>query len=90
MRVEGRKVLLLLDNFSGHELGVQLVGGLEGLDNVQIEWLPANTTSYWQPLDQGIIAGFKLQYRAQWVTYMLRQYEANKDPNQTVNLLKAI
>jgi hypothetical protein len=90
MRVEGRKVLLLLDNFSGHELGVQLVGGLEGLDNVRIEWLPANTTSYWQPLDQGIIASFKLQYRAQWVAYMLRQYEANKDPNQTVNLLKAI
>ena len=90
MRAEGRKVLLLLDNFSGHELGVQLVGGLEGLDNVRIEWLPANTTSHWQPLDQGIIAGFKLQYRAQWVAYMLRQYEANKDPNQTVNLLKAI
>jgi hypothetical protein len=43
MRAEGRKVLLLLDNFSGHELGVQLVGGLKGLDNVQIEWLPANT-----------------------------------------------
>ena len=90
MRAEGRKVLLLLDNFSGHELGVQLVGGSEGLDNVQIEWLHANTTSHWQPLDQGIIAGFKLQYRAQWVAYMLRQYEANKDPNKTVNLLKAI
>jgi hypothetical protein len=37
MRAEGRKVLLLLDNFSGHELSVQLVSGLEGLDNVQIE-----------------------------------------------------
>ena len=90
MRAEGRKVLLLLDNFSGHELGVQLVGGLEGLDNIRIEWLPANTTSYWQPLDQGIITSFKLQYRAQWVVYILWQYEANKDPNQTVNLLKAI
>lgn len=90
MRANGRKVLLLLDNFSGHELGVQLVGGINGLDNVQIEWLPANTTSHWQPLDQGIIAGFKLQYRTQWIAYMLRQYEANKDPNKTVNLLKAI
>jgi hypothetical protein len=62
----------------------------QALNNVRIEWLPANTTSHWQPLDQGIIAGFKLQYRAQWVAYMLRQYEANKDPNQTVSLLKAI
>jgi hypothetical protein len=42
---EGRKVLLLIDNFSGHELAVQLVGGLQGLSNVQIVWLPLNTTS---------------------------------------------
>jgi hypothetical protein len=72
MRGEHRKVLLLLDNFSGHELGVQLVGGKEGLANVRIEWLPPNTTSYWQPLDQGIIASFKLYYRRQWILYMLR------------------
>ena len=37
MRGEGRKVLLLLDNFSGHELGVQLVSRLEGLNNIRIE-----------------------------------------------------
>jgi hypothetical protein len=29
--MRGRKVLLLMDNFSGHELGVELIGGLEGL-----------------------------------------------------------
>lgn len=90
MRSKNRKVLLLLDNFSGHELGVELVGGKEGLLNVRIEWLPPNTTSYWQPLDQGIIASFKTLYRKEWVLYMLRQYEANKDPNKTVNLLKAV
>lgn len=90
MRGEGRKVLLLMDNFSGHELGVILVGGKEALVNVRIEWLPPNTTSHWQPLDQGIIASFKLQYRRLWISYMLRQYEADKDPNKTVHLLKAI
>ena len=88
MRAQDRKVLLLLDNFSGHELGVQLVG--QSLTNVRVEWLPPNTTSYWQPMDQGIIASFKLQYRRLWVAYMLRQYEAGKDPNKTVTLLKAI
>jgi DDE superfamily endonuclease len=31
-----RKVLLLLDNFSSHELGVEKVGGLDGLPNVKI------------------------------------------------------
>jgi hypothetical protein len=58
-KVRGQKVLLLLDYFSGHELGIQLVGGLDGLINVKIQWLPANTTSHWQPLDQGIIASFQ-------------------------------
>jgi hypothetical protein len=45
MRGKERKVLLLIDNFSGHKLAVQLVGGKTGLSNVQIEWLPPNTTS---------------------------------------------
>jgi hypothetical protein len=89
-KMRHRKILLLLDNFSGHELGVQLVGGLEGLPNVRIAWLPPNTTSYWQPLDQGIIASFKLGYRKQWINFMLRQLEADKNPNKTVNILKAI
>jgi hypothetical protein len=79
-----------MDNFSGHELAVQLVGGLQGLSNVRIEWLPPNTTSEWQPMDQGIIASFKLQYRRQWIAFMLREYEAGKNPQKTVNLLKAI
>ena len=90
MRGEGRKVLLLMDNFSGHELGVILVGGLQGLTNVRITWLPPNTTSHWQPMDQGIIASFKLQYRKFWVAYMIRMYESNKNPTETVTLLKAI
>jgi hypothetical protein len=42
---EGRKVLLLIDNFSSHELAIQLVSSLQGLSNVRIEWLPPNTIS---------------------------------------------
>jgi DDE superfamily endonuclease len=87
---EGRKVLLLIDNFSGHELAVQLVGGLQGLSNVQIVWLPPNTTSVWQPMDQGVITSFKLQYHKLWIRFMLREYEADKNPQKTVNLLKAV
>jgi hypothetical protein len=64
-KMRRRKILLLLDNFSGHELGVELVSGLEGLLNVRITWLLPNTTSHWQPLNQGIIASFKLGYRKQ-------------------------
>ena len=89
-RALGRKVLLLLDNFSGHELGVQLCGGLQALSHVRVAWLPANTTSAWQPMDQGIIASFKCKYRRFWIDYMLRQIESDKNPNKTVSLPKAV
>ena len=90
MRLARRKVLLLMDNFSGHELAVRLVGGEEGLSNVRCAWLPKNTTSKQQPMDQGIIASFKCKYRRFWVDYMLYQIEAGKNPYKTVTLLKAI
>ncbi|KAI0996328.1 hypothetical protein K3495_g11853 [Podosphaera aphanis] len=85
-----RKILLLLDNFAGQELAVRLVDGLEGLQNVRISWLPANTTSHWQPLDQWIIASFKLAYRKQGINFILNQHESGKDPQKTVNILRAI
>jgi hypothetical protein len=89
-KIHGRKVLLLMDNFSGHELATVLVSGVDGLRNTTLIWLPANTTSYWQPMDQGIIAAFKLYYRQQWVSFMLREYEAKRDPLKSVTLLHAI
>ena len=33
---EKRKVLLLMDNFSGHEAAVKLVRGLTGLSHVKV------------------------------------------------------
>jgi hypothetical protein len=38
--VQCRKVLLLLDNLSGHRLGVQSVSRKQGLKYVRIKWLP--------------------------------------------------
>jgi hypothetical protein len=90
MQSERRKVLLLMDNFSGYELAVLLVGGLQDLSHVRIVWLPPNTTSVWQPMNQGIIASFKLQYRKLWIAFMLREYEADRNPQKTVNLPGAV
>jgi hypothetical protein len=89
----GRKVILLMDNFSAHESAVTELESMPlgtGLVNTEICWLPPNTTSKLQPLDQGIIAAFKARYRKQWIHFMLEQYENGADPTATMNVLKAI
>jgi hypothetical protein len=47
-----RRVLLLLDNFSAHLLALEKA---PPSSNIRIVFLPANATSLYQPLDQGII-----------------------------------
>ena len=54
-----RKVLLLLDNFSGHGRPERL----PDLCFVHVEFLPPNTTSKLQPMDAGIINCLKRRYR---------------------------
>ena len=90
LKSQNRHVLLLMDNFSAHTGAVEYLGGKNALSHVEIEWLPPNTTSVWQPLDQGIIASFKLQYRKMWVAYMIKQFDNDKNPLKTVTLLHSI
>lgn len=55
MQMRGRKILLIIDNCPAHPK-------VDNLSNMEIAYLPANTTSHPQPCDQGIIqAGFKAQ-----------------------------
>ncbi|KAL4234901.1 Tigger transposable element-derived protein 2 [Mactra antiquata] len=56
MKRQGRHILMFLDNASSH--GNELT-----LSNVTLKFLPANTTSHLQPLDQGVIRNFKGLYR---------------------------
>ena len=55
MRKNGRKIILFMDNASSHIS--------ENLSNIKIVYLPPNTTSELQHMDQGIIQTFKLLYR---------------------------
>jgi hypothetical protein len=50
-------VLLLLDNCTSHKLNNLM------LQNVEVYFLPPNTTSKIQPMDAGIIMSFKKHYR---------------------------
>ena len=81
--VGSREVLLVMDNFSAHATGAQLS---PPPPNVWIWWLPPNSTSLFQPLDQSIILNFKISYKKFWLSYMLGQWDQDLDPLDTMNL----
>jgi hypothetical protein len=56
MTKEKKMILLLLGYCSAHKVDVWL-------ENVKLEFLPANSTSLLQPLDQGIIQNAKVHFR---------------------------
>ena len=75
MRRQDRQVLLILDNAPCH--------GRRSMSNVRLLFLPSNVTSKLQPLDQGIIQAFELQYR----TLMMRWLLTKMDECSTVTQL---
>ncbi|XP_059281701.1 uncharacterized protein LOC132035439 [Lycium ferocissimum] len=56
-KTHGRRILLVVDNCPAHPRN------MEGLQNVQLLFLPPNMTSKIQPCDAGIIRAFKMHYR---------------------------
>lgn len=88
--VKGRNILLLMDNFSAHVSAVELLKEEEGFEHINVVYLPPNTTSRCQPLDQGIISSFKTKYRRRWLEFMLEEFNNNRAPLRTMNVLKAL
>ena len=56
MRREKLKILMFIDNCTAHK-------DVPSLENIELKYLPPNTTSILQPLDQGIVKNFKTLYR---------------------------
>jgi hypothetical protein len=56
-----RKILLLMDNAGCHTKAIK--GNAHLFRNINILFLPPNSTSVTQPLDAGVIAVFKMRYR---------------------------
>jgi predicted transcriptional regulator len=83
MARQGRHVLLFSDNCSTHKLKNKF-------SHVKIIFLPANTTSVLQPLDQGVIHSFKSIYRgklAKKYLEIIREAKLQTDYNpQTFNI----
>jgi hypothetical protein len=84
MKSQNRSVLLFIDNCSAHPSTLKF-------SNVKIIFLPPNTTSALQPMDQGVIRSLKAAYRRQLVLKQLDLIETNMDPDSNkINILDAI
>ncbi|XP_066953403.1 tigger transposable element-derived protein 1-like [Macrobrachium rosenbergii] len=66
------KVLLIMDNAGGHPTDLSH-------DGVQIEFLPANTTSLIQPMDQGVIRAFKVLYTRNALQHLVNAMDPMED-----------
>lgn len=82
MRVQGRKIALIVDNVGTRKLTHVT------LTNVDVFYLPPNTTSATQPMDNGVIRSLKARYRKRLARHRLRAFEAGRD--NKVALLDAL
>ena len=82
-RRQQRKILLWVDNFSGHEIDYIPT-------NIRIEFFEPNMTSFVQPLDAGIIRCFKAHYRKLFCLRAIDLDNAGEDNVYRINLLEVM
>ena len=78
---EGRSVALVIDNCSAHP-------HIENLKSIKLFFLPPNTTSITQPMNQGVIRSLKAKYRKNMVRKIIRSSKKNNALPE-VSILKA-
>ncbi|XP_057302680.1 tigger transposable element-derived protein 4-like [Hydractinia symbiolongicarpus] len=69
--VSKRKIALIIDNCTAHP-------HVENLEWVELIFLPPNTTSQTQPMDQGIIRALKAKYRSLAVRKLIKALDEEK------------
>ena len=67
---ENRKIALIIDNCPSHTNLVQF-------SNIEISYLPVNSTAILQPMDQGIISLAKATYRRLLSEKLMNSIELN-------------
>lgn len=81
LSLKKRKIVLLVDNCTAHIEP-------KNLDYIKLVFLPPNTTSVLQPMDQGVIRSLKCIYRKQLILRILESYDKNVECN--ISLLDAM
>jgi hypothetical protein len=87
--MQGRQVLLLLDNCPGHIPLEKFVEMNMVLRNTRVFYMPPNMTSAVQPYDAGIIRTFKAYYRKRFNNLLLDGYKNNIDNPEKISILDA-
>lgn len=79
-------------NFSGYVKAFNALREAKSpiFDNIEEAWLPPNTTSRYQPCDQGIVATVKTLYRRKWVNLLLDEWEEDRNARQIMNVLRCV
>lgn len=78
-----KKMLLLVDNCPAHP-------NLENLKAIKLVFLPPNTTSVLQPMDQGVIKSLKTQFRKLQIMKILEELKNTDSRPKKLNVLEAI
>ncbi|XP_046750601.1 tigger transposable element-derived protein 6-like [Diprion similis] len=82
MKKAKRKIFLFMNNCTAHNIIPA------SLQCVKVQFLPPNTTSKLQPLDQGIIKNFKTLYRKEVVRQIVSDIEDGK--KTSIDILQAM
>ncbi|GBO40723.1 Tigger transposable element-derived protein 6 [Araneus ventricosus] len=83
MKKQKRKIILFMDNATSHPDDLKV-------KNINLVFLPPNTTSMLQPLDQGIIRSFKLGYRKLLLRRVLSQISSCKSSEELANSVSVL
>ena len=79
---EGRKIVLIIDNCPPHP-------NVDNLKAIQLVFLPPNTTSKTQPMDQGVIRALKAFYCTNVVRRQIK-YVDEGETTPKINILQAM
>ena len=79
---QGREIALTVDDCSAHPV----VGGLKAIELI---FIPPNTTSKMQPMDQGVIRSLKAFYRHLIIKRFITSIDGGRSPSK-VNMLEAM